>query len=789
MEPKSTLCAPHCGNHPCSLLVEMADGLPVKLRAHPKMRFPPCIKGFQLIDRLNHPDRILSPMKRTGPRGSGEWSQISWEEALDIVAEGLERVKSRYGNRAVALYNYVGQHGLPGGSKGAKFSIHRLLNLWGGFVPASERGDLCWAAYVEASAALYGSWHVSLPPDEDCEAVVIWGYNPLETGVRGPAQSLKRARRKGTKIVFVDPVRSLSVQRLADVHLAVRPGTDVPLALALLNEIFANGWDDQDFLAGHTNAPLLVREDTGRFLREKDVVQRGSDAPMVSDAAGRLHPVPPGPDSPPGLDAALTASASPGGIACRTGYLRLREAAEVWPAEKAASVCGLSEAVIRQTAALLGKSRQAKVKVSQGGYQRNRSGEAAVQAIALLNVVTGRVRGMAASGQQKPLARAEDPVGLRRFYAIGISDTAMRYAVPNPVKDRFPVSRLAEAVLNPETYGTDLHALLVMWGNPVSQNPDGRKTIRALKALDFVAVSDLFMTPTAQYADVFLPVSTFLERTSIIEGSEVAPTHIQDLRHLDPRRQLFFARRAVEPRGESRDDFEIICGLARRMGYGEEFPWRTSDEWVEEVVELARNDPRFPWLRDVTMERLDREGILDMDMPPLEDTWEVDTPSGKIELYSEQVLSWGASPLPEWAADGEASTGLEQGRDHREKAGSPFPLTLVSPKSIFRAHSTFSNHEKLQRLGYNRAWVHPEDASSRGIQDGDRVRLFNDRGETEIEVEVTANTSPGTVRVYSGGSPDLGAANFLTPDRTTGYSEGAAFNDCRIELEKVSVPA
>ena len=108
----------------------------------------------------------------------------------------------------------------------------------------------------------------------------------------------------------------------------------------------------------------------------------------------------------------------------------------------------------------------------------------------------------------------------------------------------------------------------------------------------------------------------------------------------------------------------------------------------------------------------------------------------------------------------------------------------MSPKSVFRAHSTFADHPKLLELGYNRAWVHPDDAAPRGVRDGDWVRLFNGRGETRIEVRVTEDARPGTVRVYSGGSPELGAANLLTPDRVTGYSESAAFNDCRVELAK-----
>ncbi|MFQ5915603.1 MAG: molybdopterin-dependent oxidoreductase [Nitrospinota bacterium] len=785
-ELRNTICAPHCGNHPCELQVEVRDGRPAGLKAHPHLRFPPCIKGFQLIDRLYHPDRILHPMKRDGARGSGDWKRISWEEALDRVAEGLERAKARHGNRSVALYNYVGQHTLPGGMKAAKVTIHRLLNLWGGFIPAIERGDLCWGAYVQASASLYGSWHVSFPPDEGCDVVIVWGYNPLETGVRGPAQSLKRAKRRGAKIVVVDPVRSLTAQRLGDLHLPIRPGTDVPLALALLNELFRRGSADETFLKLHTNAPFLVREDTGKFLREGDLIGGGSDAFLVlAEGEGPLVPVPPnsedskGSGGPTDVEPSLTASLSVKGVPCRTAYLRLRDAAGAWPAERAASVCGISADSIRELATLFGAARVAKVKVSQGGYQRNRAGEDAVQAVGLLNVVTGRVRGMVTPSHAKPPSREEDPAGLRRFYALGISDTAVRhYAVPNPVKDRFPVNRLAEAVLNAETYGTDLRALLVMWGNPVSQNPDGEKTIRALKALDFVMVSDLFMTPTARYADVFLPVSTLMERTCIIEAGEVAPTHIQDLLHLNPKRQLFFSRRAVEPLGESRDDFEIICDLARRMGFGAHFPWRTADDWVEEIVGLARGDSRFPWLQDVTMERLEKEGVVDLDLPPLEATWDLETPSGRIQVYSEGPLSRGESPLPRFGGDGGAASPSSAGQ------AAAYPLTLLSPKTIFRAHSSFANHPNLLRLGYNRALIHPGDALSRGIRDGDVARVFNDRGETQIEVQVTEDTRPGTIRIYSGGSPELGAANFLTTDRVTGPSESAAYNDCRVEVEK-----
>ena len=195
-----TLCAPHCGNNPCSFEVELSGKEIRSFKSHPKMRFKPCIKGFQIPGRYAHPDRLLHPMRRVGPKGSGpdggnRFERISWDEALDLVAQGLEAAKEKGGNESVIMYNYAGQHTLPGGKDAGPATILRLLNLWGGAVPAYERGSLCWKAFQMGTKDVFGHWQFRLRDTEKCDWIIIWGNNPVETAYRGHLQALQAAKR------------------------------------------------------------------------------------------------------------------------------------------------------------------------------------------------------------------------------------------------------------------------------------------------------------------------------------------------------------------------------------------------------------------------------------------------------------------------------------------------------------------------------------------------------------------------------------------------------------------
>ncbi len=746
-------------------MVTVREGKAVSLRVHPKMKYPPCPKGPTAIQRLYHPDRLKYPVERVGDRGEEKWRRISWDEALDKIAAQLNDIKRKYGNEAVVFYDYMGQIGLPDGRDGDNFTILRLLNLWGGCIPAYQRGSLCWQALISAQEFLYGTWKAALPVDSECKTIILWGTNPAETAGKGLMPPFREAKKRGTRFIVIDPVFTDTAAQLADTHIPIKPGTDLALTLAVTNVIINEGLYSRQILVEHTNAPFLVRLDNGLLLRWRDVIKGGTDDYVVWDENTNS----PKPHSEPGLNPALSSTYTANSILCQPAWQVLAQHAREWTPERTEQVTGISEKQIRDLARAISDRPAKIVFYPYTALQRASWGENIIYALASLNVITGNFRGVFNQSS-------------RRFPTvdIGFNEAARKFIVPNPVKKRIPINHLGEAILNPEKYDTNIKALLVMWGNPVNQNANSNKTITALKSksLELTVVCDIFMTATARYADMVLPASTFLERTSIYEGSEVGRLHYINVLDSRPKAQLCLRQRVVEPLGESKDDFEIVCLLAQKMGYGEYFPWRSAEEWIAEVLEDAKKDPSFPWLQSITMERLKSEGVIDVDIPPPEPIWNLNTPSGRVELYNETLLKMGYDALPRYR---EPEEGLIATPDLYQK----YPLHLVSPHSRFRAHSSFANQPELLKSRPPEVLLHTTDAQQRGIEDGGLVTVYNDRGKLEIRARVSERIMPGMVRIYEGGWSEHGMVNLLTSDRLTTYGENPTYNTCLVEVVKV----
>lgn len=763
----NTFCSPHCGDYCCEFVVTVRDGRAVSLRAHPKNGFPGCPKGRTIIQRLYHPDRLKYPMERVGERGEGKWRRISWDDALEKIATRLNEIKQKYGNESVLFYDYVAHHGLPDSRHGDGVTILRLLNLWGGCIPAYQRGSLCWQAFISAQNYLYGTWKAALPGDSKCRTIIVWGTNPAETASKSFMRSFRAAKKKGTRFIVIDPVFTDTAAQLADTYIPIRPGTDLALALAMMNVIVTEELYARELLLEHTNAPFLVRLDNGKFLRGRDMTEGDTDDYVVWDSKTNA----PGLQGDQGIDPALSGTYTVNGIQSQPVWQKLMELVSAWTPQRAGEITGIPAGQIREIARALAVDGPAKIVFYfSAAIQRASWGENTIHALASLNVITGNFHGT--YNQMVRRLPAMD---------IGFDETARKLIIDNPVKKRIPVNHLAEAILNPDRYGTNIKALLVMWGNPVNQNADSNKTIKALKSetVELIVVSDIFMTSTAKYADILLPASTSLERTSILESCEVGRIPYINLQDASPTPQLFLRERVVKPLWESKDDFEIVCRLADKLGYGEYFPWKNAEEWIAEVLEQARKDPKFPWLKEVTMERLKREGIVDVDAPLPKPTWDLDTPSGKVELYNERLLEMGYDPLPVYR---EPEEGAVSTPDLYRK----YPLNLVSPHSRWRSHSSFANQPELLKRHPPEALIHTTDARARGIASGDRVTVFNDRGELEIKAKVSEKIRPGVVRIYEGGWSEHGMVNLLTSDRLTTYGENATFNSCLVEVAKAT---
>ncbi len=225
------------------------------------------VRGF--ARRVYHAERVQHPMLRSGPKGSGQFSRVTWTEALDMIAERMREARDTFGGASVLPYHY-------GGSNGVLTNDFTDARLWRKFGASRLARTLCAAPTGAAAVAMYGRMAgVAYEDYGDARLIVIWGCNPSASGIH-LVSHIKRAQKAGAKLVVIDPRRT-PLARIADLHLPVRPGTDLPVALALINHLFATGGADQAFLDAHTTGGAALREAAAAWPIERAAAEAGID--------------------------------------------------------------------------------------------------------------------------------------------------------------------------------------------------------------------------------------------------------------------------------------------------------------------------------------------------------------------------------------------------------------------------------------------------------------------------------------------------------------------------------
>jgi len=349
----------------------------------------------------------------------------------------------------------------------------------------------------------------------------------------------------------------------------------------------------------------------------------------------------------------------------------------------------------------------------------------------------------------------------------------------NPTGGRVASSQMADLLTRGRAggYPADIKMVYSACGDLANQAPNVNKIAAGLERLEFMVVHDHFLTPTARWADIVLPATTFWERSDIHTPWSGAGHY------------AIFMRQAIQPMYECRNDVDICADLARRLGL--EGYKRVDDiEWLREICDGTDVDD-FDAFRE--------QGLARLPAPeePVAFALEVrdparhpfSTPSGKIEIYSTSIAAdpdphgLGAIPaIPTWIPP---------------HAGDPrHPLELISPKSRARTHSTHDNQPSLARVEKQDVWIHPEDAAARGIADGRPVRVFNDRGATVVPARVTDRIARGVVAIKEGawftpgpsGTDTRGCANVLTKDLASPCG-APTYNTCLVEVEPAPAKA
>ncbi|BDN29948.1 dimethyl sulfoxide reductase subunit A [Escherichia coli] len=718
----------------------MRDGVVTQITTLPDNELDPqmpimraCVRGRGYRKFVYHPDRLKYPMKRVGKRGEGKFERISWDEATTLIADNLKRITQQYG--PASRYVHVGT-AVSGGTFSGDAMARRLLNLTGGYLEyyhSVSLGNTAAATPYTYGVAASGN---SMDTLLDTKLVILWGHNPTETIFGHTNYYFQKMKQNGTRFIVVDPRYSDTVSSLADQWIPLLPTTDNALMDAMMYVIISENLHDKTFIDTYT---LGFDENS----MPEGVLANESLVAYLFGAKDGIHKTP------------------------------------EW-AEKITHVPAQS---IRQLARDYATTKPAAL-IQGWGPQRHICGERTARGSTLLASITGNV-------------------GIKGGWAAGYGGSSNRkFCVgpdmpENPVQAKISIMNWMQAAddaskVTPQDglkgvdkLDSNIRLLFSLAGNYLAnQNPDVHQAAKLLEdesKIEFIVLSDLFMTPSAKYADVLLPETSFMERWNIGETWGTAS-------------YLILSEKPIEPDFERRTDYDWLRDVAKKLGVEAEFSQgRDEKQWIEHIWEQTRlampdeNLPDFATLQK-TRRHLFKSAphiafeanIRDPQNNPFP------TPSGKIEIFSKRLFDMQDPEIPALSHYVPAFEGPE------DKLTAKYPLQLITWKGKNRANSTQYANPWLQEVQTQKLWLNPQDAKQRGISEGDSVKIYNDRGVSIIPVEITPRIIPGVVAMQAGAwwQPDAqgidrgGCANVLSSTRITALAKGNSHQTMLVEVEK-----
>lgn len=698
-----------------------------------------------LADYVNTPTRIQRPCVRRSYlegrrenhlRGAEEFVAVSWETALDLVAEKMNESKKEYGNESIFRTSFAGWAN-PGVINRPNTLQGRFLGLLGGFT--DTLGDYSAGAstqimpYVLGNLEVYGRQTSYEVTNANTKYVVLWGMDPLKSFKIGygvpdfkKIEWFHTMKKNGVKFISIDPVVTDTARELGARWVKINPSTDTAMIIGMCGHM----------LFEETYSKNFIENMTVGFDVFKKYLTGESD-----------------------------------------GIKKTPEWAE--------SICGISAEEIRELASLMLYDRT--LIISLYGAQRTEFGEQFHWSLVALAAMLGHI-GTPGGGLN---------LG-GNWLAMSSSDMPKR--IPqgrNPSRSTIPASRLGDLLQNPGktidfnggkiTY-PNINLIHSTGANALTHHQDTNKLLRGLQNVETIITQEIVWTPWAKLSDIVLPANTTLEKNDLGFSSDYNIIY------------LWAMKKIVEPVGESRSDYWILAQLAERLGFGEEFTkGRTNMDWVRWSYENGGYDVGF----DEFWER----GILSFEKPANEHNYvhmadfvmnpkknPLFTPSGKIELYSEKIASYGYEDCmghPCWHPP-EEWLGAEAAEKH------PFHLLSIHP--THRLHSQMDNLplRHLYKIDNREPVViNNEDAAELGINTGDLVEVYNDRGAIVCAALVNEEVMRGVVRIDEGAWYDpeepgvigtrclSGNANVLTSDKPTSrLAQACTAHSCLVSLKR-----
>jgi anaerobic selenocysteine-containing dehydrogenase len=646
-----------------------------------------CAKVARYAERVHHPDRLTRPLRRKGGKGTGEFTPISWDDALDITAEALLRAEACHGSQAVWPYYYAGTMGLI-----MRDGIQRLRHTkkYSGF-----HSTICVNPAFSGFAAGVGK--VAGPDPREMaksDLIVIWGSNAVNTQVNVMTHATRARKERGAKIAAVDVYMNGTMEQ-ADLPVLIRPGTDGALACAVMHCLFRDGRADRDYLARYTDVP-----------RELET------------------------------------------------HLRTRTPA--W----ASAITGCDIATIEAFAALIGERKRAFFRLGYG-FSRSRNGAANMHAASCIPAVTGAwlVEGGGAFHNNSDIYRLDKTM----IEGLDVRDPTVRNL------DQSRIGAILEGDADALAGGPPVTALFIQNTNPISVAPDQERVKRGFARDDlFVCVHEQFMTETARAADIVLPATMFLEHDDFYRGGG--------------HQYIILGPKLIDPPGECRNNHEVHCALAERLGAvhpGFAMSPRELIDWT------LRKSGRG------TLAELEAGRWIDC-QPDFAAAHYLDGfpwPDGKFRFKPD----WKNVPFRSPVRSGpvEAMPGLPDHWEVIEEADAVHSFRLATSPARNFLNSTFNETPtSLRREVRPEVMIHPHDAAAAGIADGDAVVLGNKRGEVRLHARVYVGVCRGVLIAESiwpnSAFPDGRGINTLTGADPIAPYGGAAFHDNKVWIKRAT---
>ena len=668
-----TMCPMNCHPTLCGMQVTVEDNKLLEIRGdkeNPDSQGFLCVRGQASREIIGNEKRILYPMIRD-KRGSDNWRQLSWDEALSHISSKIKSVK----NDSVAFWPGHGSIANDYGTFAHAQLALRLASMYG--MQVWEPSMICWGL-GGFGAGLTGAMEINTKEDmgQHSDMIILWGSNLASQP--NTTRHITAAKSRGAYIVAID-VRVSEACKLANEYFIVKPGTDAALALALMNVIVQEELHDSEFINEHT----IGFESLGTHLQS-----------LTPD----------------------------------------------W----AASLTGVDEKRITDLARKYAKTERAMILLSGSSMYKDANGWQASRAISCLPALTGKL-GKEGCGFGPRHAGAPHGSGLSH-----ITNMEAR-----PEGDYVPnqMSSILEAIESGKV------STFILFGtNFLSSFSDVNRVRKGFEKMDLIVQHDLFMNDTArEYADIVLPATSWLEDV----GCKATSTH------------LYLMDRILQPAGETRSMTQVVRGLAERLEIKDFYPWEGEHGHINAVldhpstghatIESLRENGGFKELKISHVAHIDHRYT---------------TPSGKIEFYSKTAEEHGLPPLPSYQARPE----------------SDYPLELRTGRTLNHFHSFYDHARALPSLHKQEKgptlWISTADADARGINDGDAIQIYNERGKCAAFAQTTDKVPEGVIWMHDGW-PDfntLTSGSSSVPDSAVNlfpFTVGQAAFDAAVEVSSI----